>query len=79
MYFDDCVDAQGLACPMPLLKAKLALNQLPEGAILKIMATDAGAQRDIPSFAELAGHQLMHTQVTEQNVYIFLLKKGSAS
>lgn len=78
MHFDDCVDAQGLACPMPLLKAKLALNQLPVGAVLKILATDAGSQRDLRSFANLAGHQLLHEEVSEQQVFIYFLQKGAA-
>lgn len=75
MQYDECVDAQGLACPLPLLKAKLALNQLPAGALLKIMATDAGSQRDIRSFAQLAGHQLVHEEVSAEQVYIYYLRK----
>lgn len=43
----DCeLDASGLNCPLPLLKAKMELNKLPSGAVLKVIATDAGSQRD---------------------------------
>ncbi len=68
------VDAQGLACPMPLLKAKLALNGMPVGAVLKVLATDAGSQRDFRSFARLAGHSLLNETV-EQAVFIYWLRK----
>ena len=68
------VDAKGLACPMPLLKAKLALNGMPVGAVLKVLATDAGSQRDFRSFARLAGHSLLNETV-EQAVFIYWLRK----
>lgn len=68
------VDAQGLICPMPLLKAKLALNNMPIGSVLKVLATDAGSQRDFRSFTRLAGHSLLHETV-EQAVFIYWLRK----
>lgn len=40
------LDASGLNCPLPLLKAKMELNKLESGAVLKVIATDAGSQRD---------------------------------
>ena len=74
MNYDAEVDAQGLACPMPLLKAKLALNTLPIGAVLKVIATDAGSKRDFHSFAKLAGHSLLH-ETLEQAVFTYWLRK----
>ncbi|NLJ13026.1 MAG: sulfurtransferase TusA family protein [Gammaproteobacteria bacterium] len=68
------LDACGLACPMPLLKAKLALNEMAVGAVLKVLATDAGSQRDFRSFAKLAGHSLLQEKV-EQTVFIYWLRK----
>lgn len=68
------VDACGLACPLPLLKAKLALNSLPVGAVLKVLATDAGSQRDFRSFAKLAGHSLLQEKI-KQTVFIYWLRK----
>lgn len=56
------LDASGLNCPLPLLKAKLELNRLPSGAVLKVTATDAGSQRDFRAFARLAGHVLLHEE-----------------
>lgn len=63
--FDAELDARGLNCPLPLLKAKLELNRLPSGAVLKVLATDAGSQRDLRAFARLAGHQLLHEDQLE--------------
>ena len=74
LQHDAEVDAQGLACPMPLLKAKLALNNLAIGGVLKVLATDAGSQRDFHSFAKLAGHSLLH-QTVEQAVFTYWLRK----
>lgn len=69
------LDASGLNCPLPLLKAKLELNRLASGAILKVTATDAGSQRDFRVFARLAGHSLLHEEVAE-GVYRYWLRKA---
>ncbi|MFF7707950.1 sulfurtransferase TusA family protein [Pseudomonas sp. NPDC007930] len=53
------LDASGLNCPLPLLKAKMELNRLASGAVLKVTATDAGSQRDFRTFAQLSGHALL--------------------
>lgn len=73
--YDAQVDARGLNCPLPLLKAKLALNQLASGAVLQILATDAGSQRDLRSFARLAGHCLLLEEV-EAGEYRYWLRKA---
>lgn len=69
------LDASGLNCPMPLLKAKLELNRLPSGAVLKVTATDAGSQRDFRTFATLAGHALLREEEGD-GVFRYWLKKG---
>ncbi|WP_416426562.1 sulfurtransferase TusA family protein [Pseudomonas sp. App30] len=69
------LDASGLNCPLPLLKAKMELNRLQAGAVLKVIATDAGSQRDFHSFARLAGHALLHETVRD-GVYTYWLKKA---
>ncbi len=48
------LDASGLSCPMPLLKAKLELNRLSSGEVLAVVATDCGSQRDFRTFAKLS-------------------------
>ncbi|WP_213877175.1 sulfurtransferase TusA family protein [Pseudomonas sp. dw_358] len=69
------VDASGLDCPLPLLKAKLELNRLSPGAVLKVVATDAGSQRDFRTFAKLAGHELLQEQA-DNGVYTYWLRKA---
>ncbi len=69
------VDARGLSCPLPLLKAKLALNALPSGAVLHVLATDAGSQRDFRAFVRLAGHALLH-EYERDGIYQYWLCKS---
>ncbi|HET20183.1 MAG TPA: sulfurtransferase TusA family protein, partial [Chromatiales bacterium] len=52
------VDARGLPCPMPLLKAKQALSGLAGGQVLRVLATDEAAPRDFAAYAEATGHRL---------------------
>ena len=75
LVVDAELDACGLNCPLPLLKAKLELNRLPSGAVLKVSATDAGSQRDFRAFARLAGHDLLREEVVD-GVYRYLLRKA---
>ncbi|CAA0111299.1 Sulfur carrier protein TusA [Halioglobus japonicus] len=69
------LDATGLACPMPLLKAKRALNAMQVGQRLRVMSTDQGSVRDFRVFAEQSGHLLLHSE-EEQGVYTYLLQKS---
>ena len=73
--FDAELDACGLNCPLPLLKAKLELNRLASGAVLKVSATDAGSQRYFRAFASLAGHAMLHEEL-EAGVYRYWLRKA---
>lgn len=68
------LDATGLLCPMPLLKAKRALNGMIVGQRLRILATDQGSVRDFQVFAEQSGHRLLESNERE-GVYIHLLQK----
>ncbi len=68
------LDASGLTCPMPLLKAKRALNALPVGARLRIRATDPGAPRDFEVFCRQSGHELLTSTVQEGTFEITLRK-----
>lgn len=68
------VDARGLDCPLPLLKAKKALNTLAPGALLRVLATDTGSVRDFRVFCERSGDELV--ECTEHDgTYIHLLRK----
>ncbi|MGY6703678.1 sulfurtransferase TusA family protein [Roseinatronobacter sp.] len=56
------VDAIGLLCPLPVLKARKRLAQMAPGQVLRVLATDPAAVIDIPHFCQQAGHQLMHSE-----------------
>ncbi|MDB4261581.1 sulfurtransferase TusA family protein [bacterium] len=68
------LDATGLQCPMPLLKAKRALNNMDAGQRLRVTSTDQGSVRDFQVFAEQSGHQLLETN-DSSGVYTYLLQK----
>jgi len=68
------VDATGLACPLPLLKAKQALNRMAGGEVLQVVATDAGSFRDFHVFAQQSGHQLLRA-VDNGDIYQYWIRK----
>ena len=70
------LDAQGLQCPLPLLKAKQAISRLDAGQSLKILATDAGSERDFKAWTDLVGHELQQCEQIDQ-VYHYLIVKGN--
>ncbi|MGH7123047.1 MAG: sulfurtransferase TusA family protein [Stellaceae bacterium] len=53
------LDAQGLRCPIPVLKARKAMKALPAGATLRILATDPGAIKDFEAFCKTTGYRLL--------------------
>ena len=69
------LDATGLQCPMPLLKAKRALNAMGAGQRLRILSTDQGSVRDFRVFAEQSGHLLLESD-EQAGVYMHLLEKS---
>ena len=69
------LDARGLDCPMPLLKAKRALNAMEVGQRLRVLATDQGSVRDFKVFAQQSGHALLASDETD-GVYIHLIQKS---
>lgn len=77
--FSERVDARGLRCPMPLLKAKQALNRASPGELIQVFATDAGADRDFPAFAKLSGHELIRHITRESGMIEFIIKKREES
>ena len=71
---DSVLDVTGLKCPMPLLKAKKALNELASGALLQVLATDPGSERDFETFSRQSGHALVKCR-KEGETFIYLLRK----
>lgn len=69
------LDARGLNCPLPILKAKKAINAINSGEVLKIIATDPGSVKDFEAFAKQTGHDLMETGEAGGE-FTFLIKKS---
>jgi tRNA 2-thiouridine synthesizing protein A len=72
--FDVEVDATGLNCPLPILKAKKALSELTSGQVLKVISTDPGAKRDFEAFARQTGNELL-AQSQAGDALSFYLKR----
>ena len=74
MEFQKELDARGLNCPLPILKAKKALAEMLSGEILRIVATDSGSVRDFQAFAKQTGNALVsHSQ--DGREFIFLMRR----
>jgi tRNA 2-thiouridine synthesizing protein A len=73
--FDDELDASGLNCPLPILRAKKALSGLDAGQVLHIIATDPGSVKDFEAFANQTGNELMESK-EEGGKFHFLIKKA---
>lgn len=71
---DQEVDARGLNCPLPILRAKKALASLAGGQTLRVLATDPGAVKDFAAFARQTGNELLESS-QGNGEYIFLIKK----
>lgn len=72
--YDALVDARGLSCPLPLVKARQALMVLAGGATVCVLATDPAAPRDFEDFAEATGHSLLDSR-SENGVFVIVLEK----
>ncbi len=73
--FDQELDASGLNCPLPILRAKKSLTQLSEGQVLKIIATDPGSVKDFEAFSKQTGNAL-ESSTEEGGKYHFLIRKS---
>jgi tRNA 2-thiouridine synthesizing protein A len=74
MNIDKELDARGLNCPLPILKAKKALAELSSGQVLKVVATDSGSVRDFQAFAKQTGNELIEQQ-TVGNDFIHVMRR----
>ena len=71
---DQLLDARGLNCPLPILRAKQSLNNMQDGQILRILATDPGAMADFQAFALQTGYLLLEA-IEVEGEFRFLLQK----
>lgn len=69
------VDATGLACPMPIVRAKKAMDELVSGDVLEVHATDSGAKSDLTAWAKSGGHTLLQEKEAA-GVYKFWIEKA---
>ncbi|WP_426172164.1 sulfurtransferase TusA family protein [Pseudoduganella sp. R-34] len=74
MEFHKDLDARGLNCPLPILKAKKALAELESGQVLRIVATDPGSVRDFQAFAKQTGNALL-SYVQQGTEFTFLMRR----
>ncbi|PAE07575.1 hypothetical protein CHI12_10635 [Terribacillus saccharophilus] len=75
MQSNKVLDAKGLACPMPIVKTRKAINELNAGDVLEVHATDKGAKADLSAWAKSGGHELLQ-DTEEAGVLKFWIKKA---
>ncbi|MEI7762080.1 MAG: sulfurtransferase TusA family protein [Comamonadaceae bacterium] len=75
MQIDRELDARGLNCPLPILKAKKALTDMQSGQTLRVMATDPGSVRDFQAFAKQTGNELLEQQTIGLEFYHLMRRR----
>ncbi|MDZ4096012.1 MAG: sulfurtransferase TusA family protein [Paracoccaceae bacterium] len=75
MTWDDEIDATGLLCPLPVLKARKRLRAMAPGAILRLITTDPAAVIDVPHFCTESGHSLIQAR-TSALTHIYLIRRA---
>lgn len=71
---DIVVDAKGLNCPLPILRARKGLKDVPTGGTMEVLATDPGAVKDFEAFCRQTGNELVESSETD-GVFTFLIRK----
>ncbi len=75
MTHDIELDARGLNCPLPILRAKKALNGMQSGQVLKVVATDPGAVKDFQTFAKQTGNELLSHAEANREFTLYMKRK----
>jgi tRNA 2-thiouridine synthesizing protein A len=68
------VDARGLSCPMPIVKTAQAIKAVAAGALVEVLATDPGSQRDFVAWSRATGHELVE-QAVDGTTYRFVIRR----
>jgi tRNA 2-thiouridine synthesizing protein A len=71
---DVVVDAKGLNCPLPILRARKGLSDVPTGGTMQVLATDPGAVKDFEAFCRQTGNELVESK-EDDGVFVFLIKR----
>jgi tRNA 2-thiouridine synthesizing protein A len=69
------LDARGLNCPLPILRAKKAIAGMAAGEVLKVLATDPGAVKDFEAFCKQTGNELLQSRSAEEG-FEFLIRRS---
>ncbi len=75
MNFDKELDARGLNCPLPILRAKKSLTDMASAQVLKILSTDPGSVKDFQAFAKQTGNELLSSSEAAGEFMFYLKKK----
>jgi len=75
MQFDKELDARGLNCPLPILRAKKSLTDMQSGQVLRILATDPGSVKDFQAFAKQTGNELLSSSEENKEFTFFMKRK----
>lgn len=75
---DKSIDCKGLACPMPIVRTKKAVDEMNSGEVLEVIATDPGSVADVRSWADRTGHQFLGT-INENGVFKHYIRKANPS
>ncbi|MBI3515266.1 MAG: sulfurtransferase TusA family protein [Proteobacteria bacterium] len=70
------LDATGLICPLPVLRARKAMRDVAPGGLLEVRATDPAAVKDFAAFCEATGHVLVDSRQEDGGVYVFVMRKA---
>ena len=70
------LDAKGLSCPMPVVKARLEMEKLGNGDVLQVIATDPGSVSDMANWSKMSGHELLSSS-EDGGIYTYLIRKGA--
>lgn len=75
MNITQTLDAKALACPMPVVRVRKAIQTMEQGEVLEVQVTDRGALLDIPAWAQSTGHRIV-SQQDQDGVITFHIEKG---
>ncbi len=70
------LDAKGLSCPLPVVKARLEIEKLATGQVLEVVATDPGSVSDFANWTKMSGHDLLSSE-QDGETYTYLIRKGA--
>lgn len=78
LHYDETLDAKGLNCPLPILKAKLALNKMEPGQILHVEATDPHSIIDFEAYCARTGHEILQNFQNDDGVIEFFIHRAES-